>query len=173
MNIDGDKARTVLAMVISRMWSDAALKKKFFADPKAVLKDEGLDVAADITLKVVENTADASYISLTPDVDIEKNSAGVVALFNGLLPIPVGHEVRLVQSTADTRYVVVPAVPAGVDLKKLSSTELMKLAHPTVMDSTNVKTQSQATVTTVGTVTATGDVGVTTVGTAVAAVVLT
>src|SRR5438067_11622705 len=42
--------------LVSKAWSDAALKKRLIADPAGVLKEHGLIVPAGITVKVVENT---------------------------------------------------------------------------------------------------------------------
>lgn len=43
------------AKIIARAWSDDEFKKKLFADPKAVLKECGVDVPEHLTIKLVEN----------------------------------------------------------------------------------------------------------------------
>ena len=45
-------------------WKDEALKARFMADPKAVLKEHGLDVPDGIDVKVVENADDCVHITL-------------------------------------------------------------------------------------------------------------
>jgi hypothetical protein len=50
--------------LVSKAWSDAALKKRLLADPAAVLKEHGLIVPAGITVKVVENTDKVVHLTL-------------------------------------------------------------------------------------------------------------
>jgi hypothetical protein len=50
--------------LVSKAWSDAALKKRLLADPAAVLKEHGLIVPKGITVKVVENTDKVIHLTL-------------------------------------------------------------------------------------------------------------
>ena len=43
---------------------DAALKARFMTDPKQVLKEHGLEVPDNMSVKVVENADDCVYITL-------------------------------------------------------------------------------------------------------------
>ena len=175
--LEGDKAKTVIAMVISRMWTDAALKKKFLADPNGVLKEEGLDVPAGITIKALENTDNVRYIGFTPDTDVNKNAEKVIQLFHRLIPIPVGKELRLVQNSADTRYIIIPSLPKGVSPGKLSSTELMQMANGSGVEATYHDTtqtlEAETTEVTVTETTAAQDVEAVTTVVAVAEIVAT
>ena len=45
-------------------WKGEGLKARFMADPKAVLKEHGLDDPDDIDVKVVENADDCVHITL-------------------------------------------------------------------------------------------------------------
>ena len=53
-----------LAQVFAACWKDEALKARLMADPKAVLKEHGLDVLDGIDVKVVENADDCVHITL-------------------------------------------------------------------------------------------------------------
>ena len=53
-----------LAEVFAACWKDEDLKARFMADPKAVLKEHGLDVPDGIDVKVVENADDCVHITL-------------------------------------------------------------------------------------------------------------
>ena len=56
--------KNALARLFAACWKDEALKARFMADPKAVLKDHGLDVPDGIDVKVVENADDCVHITL-------------------------------------------------------------------------------------------------------------
>ena len=53
-----------LAQLFAACWKDEALKARFMADPKAVMKEHGLDVPDGIDVKVVENADDCVHITL-------------------------------------------------------------------------------------------------------------
>ena len=56
--------RNALAQLFAACWKDEALKARFLSDPKAVLKEHGLDVPEGIDVKVVENADDCVHITL-------------------------------------------------------------------------------------------------------------
>ena len=56
--------RNQLADLFAACWKDEPLKARFMADPKAVLKEHGLDVPDGIDVKVVENADDCVHITL-------------------------------------------------------------------------------------------------------------
>ena len=56
--------KDALAKLFAACWKDEALKARFMADPKAVLKEHGLDVPDGIDVKVVENADDCVHITL-------------------------------------------------------------------------------------------------------------
>ena len=56
--------KNALAQLFAACWKDEALKARLMADPKAVLKEHGLDVPDGINVKVVENADDCVYITL-------------------------------------------------------------------------------------------------------------
>ena len=56
--------KNALAQLFAACWKDEALKARFMSDPKAVMKEHGLDVPDGIDVKVVENTDDCVHITL-------------------------------------------------------------------------------------------------------------
>ena len=56
--------RDQLADLFVACWKDEALKARFMSDPKAVLKEHGLDVPVNLDVKVVENADDCVHITL-------------------------------------------------------------------------------------------------------------
>ena len=57
--------RNALAQLFAACWKDEALKARFIADPKAVMKEFDLDVPDGIDVKVVENADDCVQITLS------------------------------------------------------------------------------------------------------------
>ena len=87
------KHKNVLAQLFAACWKDEALKARLMADPKAVLKEHGLDVPDNLDVKVVENAdncvhitmpaAPAGHLTLS-DEELSNAAGGVcVGLSNG------------------------------------------------------------------------------------------
>ena len=70
--------------LIAKAWSDQAFKRRLLSDPAAVLKDEGFDVPAGVTVRVFENTDKVVNLILPPppkegelsDEDLERVAGG-------------------------------------------------------------------------------------------------
>ncbi|MBQ72695.1 MAG: NHLP leader peptide family natural product precursor, partial [Planctomycetaceae bacterium] len=56
--------KNALAQLFAKCWKDEALKARFMADPKAVLKEHGMPVPDSMDVKVVENADDCVHITL-------------------------------------------------------------------------------------------------------------
>ena len=56
--------KNALAQLFAACWKDEALKARLMADPRAVLKEHGLDVPDGIDVKVVENADDCVHITM-------------------------------------------------------------------------------------------------------------
>jgi nitrile hydratase alpha subunit len=131
----GDRDRTIVAMVTARAWRDPAFRQRLVSDPKSVLAEEGLEVPAGTDVQVFEDTATVKYVNLTRDAQ-DAPPQQLSALFERLLPIPAGHEVRVVQSTDQVWCLVLPYPPAGADPASLSDAQVMGLVSDSGVQST-------------------------------------
>jgi nitrile hydratase alpha subunit len=120
--------------VIAHAWTDAAFKARLLADGKRACAEFGIDLEAD-RLIAVENTAQVHnvivctlcscyprallgmpptwYKSENYRRRVVREPRAVLAEFGTVLPEEVA--VRVHDSNADMRYVVVPMRPAGTD----------------------------------------------------------
>ena len=132
------------ARMVARAWVDADYKTRLLADGRAAAKELGVEVTV-AQLVVVENTPQvhnvvvctlcscyprsvlglppAWYKSLNYRKRVVREPRAVLAEF-GTVP-PDGVEVRVHDSTADMRYLVLPRRPAGTE--GLSEDELAAL----------------------------------------------
>jgi nitrile hydratase len=122
------------ARVVARAWSDAAYKRRLLEDGTAACEELGLDVPA-LRLIAVENTPAVHNVivctlcscyprmllGLPPDWYKSRNyrsrvvrePRAVLAEFGTAIPEHVA--IRVHDSTADMRYMVLPMRPAGTD----------------------------------------------------------
>ena len=146
--IDRVEARTPAdgARVVARAWADPAYKERLLSDPEAALAELGYSLPDPTPmLDVVENTEEVHHLvvctlcSCYPRAllgrppDWYKSLAyrsravvdprGVVREFG--LELPDSIEVRVLDSTADLRYLVIPRRPQGTE--GLSEQELAAL----------------------------------------------
>ena len=129
MDLNGDRDRTIYAMMVARIWKDPNYRQQFLADPKTALSREGIKITNGAKLEVVEDTAAVKYVVLSSDSDPQQQLAAQ-------LPLPEGRELRLVQNTDQLRYVVIPAAPAGVVALGSSHSELMSMAADAGVEAT-------------------------------------
>jgi nitrile hydratase len=119
------------AKVVARAWTDRAFKRRLVADPRAALSEMGIDIGSLAEFRVVENTAQvhniivctlcscypkmllgippAWYKSLAYRSRTVVDPRGVLAEFG--VDIPADVTVRVHDSTADLRYIVLPTRP--------------------------------------------------------------
>jgi nitrile hydratase len=119
------------AKVVARAWTDRAFKKRLLADARAALAEMGIDIGTLAEFQVVENTAGvhnvivctlcscypkmllgippAWYKSLAYRSRTVADPRGVLAEFG--VEIPADVTVRVHDSTADLRYIVLPMRP--------------------------------------------------------------
>ncbi len=122
------------AKVIARAWTDPAFKERLLADGSAAVTEMGFDAIA-MKLIVLENTAQVhnvvvctlcscyprNLLGLPPDwykqrayrSRVVKTPRKVLSEFGLNLPDDV--QVRVHDSTADMRYLILPARPEGTD----------------------------------------------------------
>ena len=55
--------------LMARLATDDALREAIKADPKGVLRREGVDIPDEMQVKVVESTPETLYIALPPKAD--------------------------------------------------------------------------------------------------------
>ena len=123
------------AKVVAHAWTDPAYKSRLLADSRAALDELGIDIGTIAEFKTIENTAKihnvvvctlcscyprmllgippAWYKSLAYRSRTVMDPRGVLAEFG--VSVPKDVEVRVHDSTADYRYIVLPARPAGTD----------------------------------------------------------
>ncbi len=133
------------ARVVARAWVDPAFKARLLSDAKAAVAELGIDVSPLSVLVAVENTEKVhhvvvctlcscyprSILGLPPDWYKSLNyRSRVVADPRGVLKefgleLDPDVEVRVLDSTADMRYLVIPARPPGTE--NMSEEELAGL----------------------------------------------
>ena len=166
--IEYQEARTPAngAKLVARAWTDAAFKARLIADPKAACAEMGIDATAINEFVVLENgdkvrhmvvcTLCSCYprpiLGRPPDwyksFNYRQRSVadprGVMREFG--LELADDVEVRVHDSTADIRYIVLPQRPAGTE--NLSATELEKLVTRDsmigVMDALSARCQNNS-----------------------------
>lgn len=132
------------ASVVARAWTDPDFKGRLLQDASAAARELGFDIGA-LRLIAVENTADIhnvvvctlcscyprNLLGLPPDwyktrayrSRVVKEPRRVLAEFG--LTLPLSTRVRVHDSTADMRYIVLPARPKGTE--SLSEEQLAAL----------------------------------------------
>ncbi|MGI9435778.1 MAG: nitrile hydratase subunit alpha [Geminicoccaceae bacterium] len=143
------------AKVVARAWVDPDYKQRLLQDANAAAGELGVD-AGGIPIHVVENTSDVHNVicctlcscyprlllGLPPDwykarafrSRIVREPRAVLEEFGTVIPDDV--EVKVHDSTADLRYMVLPSRPAGTD--ELSEAELADLVTRDCMIGTAV-----------------------------------
>ncbi len=131
--------------VVARAWTDPAYKARLLADSKAAIEELGFDVGPAPQLVVLENTPRRHHVvvctlcscyprtllGLPPDWYKSKEYRSRVVVEPRAVLKEFGTEVaddveiKVVDSTADMRYLVLPARPAGTE--GLSEDELAAL----------------------------------------------
>lgn len=121
--------------LIARAWTDPAYKARLIAEPMTVIKEMGIDMEHQPEVKVVENTDDVHNVIVctlcscyprsvlgVPPAWYKKKAyrARVVVEPRQVLrefgtELPADVEVRVHDSTADLRYIVLPQQPKGTE----------------------------------------------------------
>ena len=147
MDIMASRSPTDGARIVARAWVDPDFKARLVADTRSAVAELGYILAPESQLAVMENTASVHHIVvctlcscyptslLGPPPDWYKSFAyrsravsdprSVMREFG--LDLDESVEVRVVDSTADLRYVVLPERPAGTE--DMSEEELAKLVN--------------------------------------------
>ena len=133
------------AKVVARAWVDPAFKARLLANAKAAVAELGIDIGSLSTLVAIENTErmhnvvvctlcscyPRALLGLPPDwyKSLHYRSRAVVdprgVLKEFGLELSPDIEVRVYDSTADMRYLVIPARPSGTE--QMSEENLARL----------------------------------------------
>ena len=85
--------RKEYAKIIARAWADEEFKQRLLGDPSTVLKENGIDIPAGMTVRFVERQETEILVPLPPqppesaelsDEDLEKVAGGMAQQFTGL-----------------------------------------------------------------------------------------
>ena len=86
--MDREEFQKAYGKVVAKAWADPDFKAKLLADPKTVLKENGLEFPEDVELRVVENTDKLVHLILPPEPtgqlseeELEKVAGGGVIWF--------------------------------------------------------------------------------------------
>ena len=129
------RGETLGAHVTARAWTDPDFKQRYIADTRATLLELDIDIGEMAEYRVVENTSDVHnvivctlcscypkmllgyppswYKSVTYRSRTVREPRVVLEEFGVTLPDNV--EVRVHDSTADLRYIVLPMQPSGTE----------------------------------------------------------
>ena len=143
---ENDLGPMIGARVVARAWSDADYKTRLLQNAPAALAELGIEAVEEAQLVVVENTTQVhnvvvctlcscypwSVLGLPPSwykdpayrSRVVREPRVVLAEFG--LALGADAEVRVWDSSAEVRYMVLPQPPAGAE--GLSEPELMELA---------------------------------------------
>lgn len=98
--------RIKISGVIASCWAMPEFKQRFLDDPRAVLREAGLELPPQVEVRVVADTEQHTYVVL-PRPDLPQ-------VLEALLPLSVGKEVRLVQNDPSHLYLPLPMAPMGM-----------------------------------------------------------
>jgi len=164
--IDAMESRTPSqgANLVARAWTDAAFHGDVLRDAKAAAEAMGIDLAGSPAMQAVQNTENVHHMVVctlcscyprlllgVPPAWYKSRSyrsravvdpRGVLAEFGTILPEAM--DIQVVDSTADLRYVVIPARPSGTenwsaaDLSRLVTRDSMIGVTPALDPSTPI-----------------------------------
>lgn len=113
--------------LIAKCWDDEAFKTRFVQEPEAVLREYGLPVQDGVEYVVVEAPKGVRYAVIPYDPPAELVKGLAKELLSGVengrkTLLPEGMELRVLQNTETTRYVVLHEKPdtltkAQLDMK--------------------------------------------------------
>lgn len=135
VNLMDSRSPAIGANVVAKAWLDPAFKKKLLADTRGALADVGIDIGTLADYRTVENTPKvhnvvvctlcscypkfllgippAWYKSLAYRSRVVKEPRAVLDEFG--VAVKPGVEVRVHDSTAELRYLVLPMRPKGTE----------------------------------------------------------
>jgi hypothetical protein len=86
------------SQIVEKSWSDESFKKKLLADPSAVLRENGIELPAQVQVRVIEDTDDVLYLNLPArpaEGELsEKELGGVSGGVFGLFGASIGETIK-------------------------------------------------------------------------------
>ena len=157
---DKKQNAVIYGEVVAKCWEDEAYKKRFIEDPESVLAEAGFAVEEGVNYKVIEQPKLVKYLVL-PHEDAKEAVQALAKSFLNQVErkdaiIPEGAEVRIIQNTDDTRYMILPASPksltqaelamaAGGDSAKVNTDVVLNAeAAVNVVEAVDIATSAQA-----------------------------
>lgn len=156
MDLMDSRTPSLGAQVVAKAWADADFKKRLLKDTRGALAEMGIDIGTLAEFRTVENTPKvhnvvvctlcscypkmllgippAWYKNLAYRSRVVADPRGVLDEFG--VKVRAGVEVRVHDSTADLRYLVLPMRPKGTD--GFSESELAALVTRDAMIGTAV-----------------------------------
>jgi hypothetical protein len=129
MDLEGDRGRTLMALINARAWKDTAYRKRLVEEPRAVLAEEGITIPAGVEVVILEDTETVKHVAISRDFRTNPSVHDrIIAFMDRMTPIPEDHEIRLRQSGDTKRYLVLQTPPAGVQPQEMTDAELMRIS---------------------------------------------
>jgi hypothetical protein len=145
--MSGDRDRVILAEVIARCWQDQAFADELIRDPKTVLREAGMGIPEEKTVKVFRNTDKVTYLGLSHQMKPTEYATFANTHLPALLPLAPEHEIHLVQSTENYLPVIIPNPPSSFAGGELTDAELASVAGGGyLVEAANVATTANAAV---------------------------
>ena len=120
------KNRVIVGQLISQCWEDQKYKQAFLANPEKIFKEAGIDLPAEIRIRVLESTPTITYSVLPATLTAEYLAELTKGLSDPKFAVPEGGELRFVQNSAAVNYFVLPVKPSGTG--ELSDEDLDQVA---------------------------------------------
>jgi Nitrile hydratase, alpha chain len=123
--LESERSSLVTGMVIARAWRDPDYLDRLLSRPAEVLTAAGLEIPPGVEVRVVADTPTVRYVTMTRWTS---EPGELVPLFREMLPLPQGHEIRLIQNTEQCVCLVVPLAPA--EPETLTDVDLLRRLAP-------------------------------------------
>ena len=84
--MDREEFQKAYGKVVAKAWADPDFKAKLLADPKTVLKENGLEFPEDVELRVEENTDKLVHLILPPEPAEQLSEEELEKVAGGSMP---------------------------------------------------------------------------------------
>jgi len=124
MTSQQDMMRRELGKVIATAWMDPEFKSRLLTNPRAVLAEVGLTPPPQLEIRVVENTAQKSYITLpapwadtsNPDFmrDLQQDPGRILS--EAGINVPDNVEIVFLENTSNRMNIILSATPGQEEI---------------------------------------------------------